>query len=83
MFQRFGNKIVNLLTMLQFMLYYVTQLLISDHAFVKKWGVLENVGEENGNISAGYLQVDLSIVSTFEPPSPAILQINEDDIIEE
>lgn len=49
---------------------------------MKKWGVLEKVGDENSNISAGYLQVDLSIVSTIEPPSPAILQIERDDIIE-
>lgn len=53
------------------------------HTFSKKWGVLEKIGVENKNIPAGYLQLDLSIVSSFAPPAPAVLQIQNDDIIEE
>lgn len=55
----------------------------SDHAFVKKWAVLEKIGDDNKNSTAGYLQVDLSIVTTSEPPAPAILQSFDDDVIEQ
>lgn len=52
--------------------------------FVKKWGTLEIIDEENNkSASAGYLEVDLAIVTTDEPPAPVALQTQDDDIIEE
>lgn len=52
--------------------------------FIKKWGTLEIIDEENSkNISAGYLEVDLAIITTNEPPAPVSLQTQDDDIIEE
>ena len=43
---------------------------------------MEKIGIESKNVPAGYLQLDLSIVSSFAPPAPA-LQIQNDDVIEE
>lgn len=53
------------------------------HSFSKKWGVLERIGQDEDKTSPGYLQIDLTIVSSFEAPAPAILQVQDDDIIEE
>ncbi|KAG5679282.1 hypothetical protein PVAND_008861 [Polypedilum vanderplanki] len=53
------------------------------HTFVKKWGVLEKIGSDHKNETAGYIQLDLSIVTTSEPPAPSILQSYDNDIIEE
>jgi hypothetical protein len=50
---------------------------------LKKWAVLEKIGDDNKNMTAGYLQVDLTIVTTNELPTPAALQSFDDDIIEE
>lgn len=50
---------------------------------MKKWAVLEKIGDDNKNTTAGYLQVDLTIVTTSEPPAPATLQSHDDEIIEE
>jgi hypothetical protein len=45
---------------------------------------LEKIGDDSKTSSAGYLQIDLSIISTTDPPAPAImLQSFDDDIIEE
>lgn len=57
--------------------------LLTDHTFLKKWAVLEKIGDEKKNSNAGYLQIDLTIVATNEPPAPAILQLFDDDVIEE
>jgi hypothetical protein len=54
-----------------------------DHAFIKKWGVLEKIVDDQKNITAGYLQVDLAIISNAELPTPATLTTYNDDIIEE
>lgn len=54
----------------------------SDHAFLKKWAVLEKVGQETANTTTGYLQIDLNIVSSHELPAPATLQTFNDDIVE-
>lgn len=54
-----------------------------DHAFLKKWAVLEKVGDDKKNTTAGYLQIDLTIVTTNEPPAPSTLQSYDDDIIQE
>jgi hypothetical protein len=53
-----------------------------DHAFVKKWAVLEKIGEDNKNSTAGYLQVDLTIITTSEAPAPIALMSFDDDVIE-
>lgn len=55
----------------------------SDHSFVKKWAILEKVGADNKNKTAGYLQLDLAIVSTNESPAPVALQSYNDEVIEE
>lgn len=50
---------------------------------MKKWAVLEKIGDDKKNSTAGYLQVDLTIVTTSEPPAPATLQLLvDDDVIE-
>lgn len=56
---------------------------MSDHTFVMKWGVLEKIGDDNKNATAGYLQLDLTIVTPNESPTPIVLQSFNDDIIEE
>lgn len=56
---------------------------MTDHAFIKKWGVLEKIGVDQKNIVAGYLQVDLAIISNSELPTPATMVTHNDDIIEE
>ncbi|XP_070501536.1 otoferlin [Chironomus tepperi] len=53
------------------------------HTFIKKWGVLEKIGDDQKNITAGYLQIDLTIISNGELPTPAALTTYNDDIIEE
>lgn len=58
-------------------------MLLIDHTFIKKWGVLEKIGDDQKNIAAGYLQVDLAIISSAELPTPATLTTHNDDIIEE
>lgn len=57
--------------------------LLTDHAFLKKWATLEKIGDDKKNVASGYLQVDLSIITTNEPPAPAVLQSFDDDVIEE
>lgn len=56
---------------------------LEDHSFIKKWATLEHIGNDKKNTAAGYLQVDLAIVTTSDPPAPAILQTFDDDVIEE
>lgn len=55
---------------------------LSDHSYNKKWGVLEKFDPDNESGIAGYLQVDLSIISSDEPPAPVVLLSYDDDIVE-
>lgn len=65
------------------MLRIITIVNFTDHAFLKKWAVLEKVNVGESKISAGHIQVDLSIVSTNDPPAPVKLNAVDDDFTEE
>lgn len=54
----------------------------SDHTYIRKWGILEKIDSDNTNVTAGYLQVDLSILCGNEKPAPAILSTYSEDVVE-
>ncbi|XP_037045765.1 otoferlin [Bradysia coprophila] len=56
---------------------------LENHAFHKKWGVLENT-DAQGTADGGksYLQFDLAIISKDDKPAPAVFQIRDYDNVE-
>ncbi|XP_053686796.1 fer-1-like protein 6 [Sabethes cyaneus] len=53
------------------------------HAFLQKWAVLENPAAATASQeNAGFLQLDLSIVSSSQPSIPAAFPAKDTDIIE-
>lgn len=55
-----------------------------NHCFYKKWGQLENPFGINDpiDIQRGHIQLDLSIISKYEKPAPAVLHVKDYDEIE-
>uniref|UniRef100_A0A336LYI1 CSON008109 protein n=1 Tax=Culicoides sonorensis TaxID=179676 RepID=A0A336LYI1_CULSO len=52
----------------------------SNHAFFKKWGTLEKQTTGKAGVSAGFIQLDISVVSKFETPAPVKFQKNDFDL---
>lgn len=50
--------------------------------FIKKWGTLEKFDDDSKE-NAGYLEVDLAIITSNEPIAPIALRTYDDDLIEE
>ncbi|XP_055527083.1 otoferlin [Wyeomyia smithii] len=54
------------------------------HAFVQKWAVLENpVCSTGSEANSGFLQLDLSVVSSSQPSIPVAFPATDTDLIEE
>lgn len=49
------------------------------HAIYGKWGQLERFSPENATVTAGYIQLDLTIVSKFEPSAPFSMNYDEEE----